>query len=166
MFCHKPETAVEVFKPNCSGLPQTCPQPPESEARELKCTCPTVQCKWKQWSAWSATCGSATRTRSIETIKVHTFFYTVFSYPCCCRNGGSLFKHVLQVTLFRTIKPKSVSSTFFQHDIWWWFVKSPGSTPLWGLNGDVRPVRAWFVLNRISILSLFLKQGIFFWQMS
>ncbi|XP_078353361.1 uncharacterized protein LOC144638092 isoform X2 [Oculina patagonica] len=66
---HIEETAVEVFKPDCSGLPQTCPQPPESDARELKCTCPTVKCNWKQWSAWSATCGSATRTRSIETVK-------------------------------------------------------------------------------------------------
>ncbi|CAH3168650.1 unnamed protein product [Porites evermanni] len=63
------ETAVEVFKPDCSGLPQSCPQPPESDAREIKCSCPTVNCRWKEWSAWSATCGAATRTRSIETIK-------------------------------------------------------------------------------------------------
>lgn len=78
---------MEVFKPDCSGLPQTCPQPPESEARELKCTCPTVKCEWKQWSAWSATCGLASRTRTIETIKVSSFTFTdlfCFLYPYFC----------------------------------------------------------------------------------
>ena len=68
------ETVVDVFKPDCSGLPQSCPQPPESDAREVKCNCPTVQCNWNEWSAWSATCGTATRTRSIKTVKVRNFF--------------------------------------------------------------------------------------------
>ena len=74
------ETVVEVFKPDCSILPQSCPQPPESDAREIKCSCPTVNCKWKKWSAWSATCGVATRTRSIETIKVSSFFVRTVIY--------------------------------------------------------------------------------------
>lgn len=59
-----------MFKPDCSGLPQTCPQPPENEAREIKCDCKTVNCKRGEWEAWSATCGLATRKRSITTEQV------------------------------------------------------------------------------------------------
>lgn len=84
------ETAVEVFKPDCSGLPQTCPQPPESDARDVKCDCQTVNCKKGEWEAWSATCGLATRKRKITTEQVwkisyapHMPFLVSFVYNGC-----------------------------------------------------------------------------------
>ena len=61
---------MEVFKPDCSSLPQSCSQPPESDAREIKCSCPTVNCKWSEWSDWSATCGPATRQKTVTTERV------------------------------------------------------------------------------------------------
>lgn len=71
-LCLEPETEVEVFKPNCNGLPQSCPQPPESDVREIKCSCPTVNCTWSEWSSWSATCGPATRQKTVTTKQVRT----------------------------------------------------------------------------------------------
>ena len=69
------ETVITVNKPSCVGLPQTCTEQPLTESREVKCTCPTVECRWNEWTQWSATCGSATRTRTIKTIQVcvHAF---------------------------------------------------------------------------------------------
>ena len=64
------ETVITVNKPSCAGLPQECTEQPETDSREVKCTCPTVECKWNAWSTWSATCGAASRTRTIKTIKV------------------------------------------------------------------------------------------------
>ena len=78
---------MEVFKPDCSSLPQSCPQPPENDAREIKCNCPTVNCKWSEWSAWSATCGPATRQRTVTTEQVSD-----------------------QITLFPSLKPPGITS--------------------------------------------------------
>ena len=64
------ETVIEVLKPDCSGLPQSCPEPPQSENREIKCSCPTVNCTWSQWSDWSATCGPARRQKTVTTQQV------------------------------------------------------------------------------------------------
>ena len=59
-------TNIVVQQPDCSGLPQTCTQPPQKETKKTMCTCQTVQCAWSQWSDWSATCGKATRSRKIQ----------------------------------------------------------------------------------------------------
>ena len=61
---------ITVNKPSCVGLPQKCTEQPQPESREVKCTCPTVECRWNEWTKWSATCGLATRQRTIKTIKV------------------------------------------------------------------------------------------------
>ena len=67
-------TQIVVQQQDCSGLPQTCSQPPQKESRKTMCACPTVTCSWNQWSEWSASCGKATRKRTIQTIKVCLLF--------------------------------------------------------------------------------------------
>ena len=64
------ETVITVNKSSCAGLPQECTEQPQMESREVKCACPTVECNWNEWSEWSATCGAASRTRTIKTTKV------------------------------------------------------------------------------------------------
>lgn len=56
---------ITVQKESCDGLPQSCPQPPETEHKTTDCACRTVSCKWEEWSSWSTTCGAGTRTRDI-----------------------------------------------------------------------------------------------------
>ncbi|XP_031574613.1 uncharacterized protein LOC116308348 isoform X2 [Actinia tenebrosa] len=55
--------------PDCSKVPQTCSQRPEIETRTTNCVCAYVECVWNPYSAWSATCGVVTRTRTIKTIR-------------------------------------------------------------------------------------------------
>ena len=50
-----------VQQASCDGLPQVCLEQPETEQREIVCTCPTVICTWNNWGDWSASCGRATR---------------------------------------------------------------------------------------------------------
>ena len=64
------ETVITVNKSSCAGLPQECTEQPQMESREVKCACPTVECNWNEWSEWSATCGAASRTKTIKTTKV------------------------------------------------------------------------------------------------
>lgn len=72
------ETVMEALKPDCSGLPQSCPEPPQSENREIKCSCPTVNCTWSQWSEWSATCGPAIRQKTVTTQQVRLNRFSVW----------------------------------------------------------------------------------------
>lgn len=80
-FCVIPynplETVLEALKPDCSGLLQSCPEPPQSENREIKCSCPTVNCTWSQWSDWSATCGPARRQKTVTTQQVRIYRFSV-----------------------------------------------------------------------------------------
>eukprot|EP00795_Rhopilema_esculentum_P013502 gene13502-4382_t len=51
-----------IEKESCDGLPQTCIGDAEqTEKKDELCECDTVKCV-QQWSAWSASCGLATRT--------------------------------------------------------------------------------------------------------
>lgn len=84
---HIEETAVEVFKPDCSGLPQTCPQPPESDPRNVTCDCQTVNCTKGEWEAWSATCGLATRKRTITTEQIVVQQSGCDGLPQSCPSG-------------------------------------------------------------------------------
>ena len=72
------ETVITVNKSSCAGLPQECTEQPQMESREVKCACPTVECNWNEsWSEWPATCGAASRTRTIKTIKVRIIIIVI-----------------------------------------------------------------------------------------
>ncbi|XP_048582331.1 uncharacterized protein LOC5506315 isoform X2 [Nematostella vectensis] len=76
-----------VQKPSCDGLPQTCPQNPEAETRKILCNCKTVKCdQFNAWSAWTATCGTATRTRTVKTVSVTVQKYDCSGLPQSCPN--------------------------------------------------------------------------------
>eukprot|EP00794_Sanderia_malayensis_P017458 gene17458-19205_t len=59
-----------VDRPSCSGLKQTCSEKKEIvETKTELCECDTYKCKL-EWSAWSATCGSAQRTLRFKKVLV------------------------------------------------------------------------------------------------
>ncbi|XP_068676816.1 uncharacterized protein [Montipora foliosa] len=92
------ETVVEVLKPNCTGLPQSCSQPPQSQNREVKCSCPTVNCTWSQWSDWSATCGPATRQKNVTTQKVVVLRNSCDGLPQSCPTEPVMENRTLMCT--------------------------------------------------------------------
>jgi len=81
------ETVMEALKPDCSGLLQSCPEPPQSENREIKCSCPTVNCTWSQWSDWSATCGPAIRQKTVTTQQIVVQNNSCDGLPQSCPAG-------------------------------------------------------------------------------
>lgn len=81
------ETVTEALKPDCSGLPQSCPERPQSENREIKCSCPTVNCTWSQWSDWSATCGPARRQKTVTTQQIVVQNNSCDGLPQSCPAG-------------------------------------------------------------------------------
>ena len=70
-------TQITVQQPDCSGLLQKCTQLPQKETKKTMCTCQTVKCTWNQWSDWSATCGKASRTRTIKWVYYHSHQYLI-----------------------------------------------------------------------------------------
>ena len=49
-----------------------------------KGNCSKAVCTWKNWSSWSATCGSASRSRSIETTMTKVAQYSCKDIPTSC----------------------------------------------------------------------------------
>ena len=69
VFVHFVFHRKTVSKPDCSGLKQKCTEKPQTQRREVKCTCKFVNCTKNPWTQWSATCGRATRQRTWKVRK-------------------------------------------------------------------------------------------------
>ncbi|XP_066936875.1 uncharacterized protein [Clytia hemisphaerica] len=78
------EVKATIKKSSCVDLQQTCPSDAEEETRETLCNCSKAVCTWKNWSTWSATCGSSTRSRSIKTTMTKVAQYSCKDVPTTC----------------------------------------------------------------------------------